>query len=631
MEHKKVQDKIYQLLDGEVALDERKQLLNHIRGCPECQGEYEVAQKLNSLYRSLPEVDLPHGYYERLYAKLPDEASQEPQQQKEPWWKDLLHFFEHLKIDRRFALVVAMIFACFLIGITFVLKTTLFPVDSGLTVAYGDAPVEVYDSKKADWEKTAKTSVLKQGDLLRSDEARVVIALDTSNSVRIAPETQVKVARLLREKEMTRVRLQLDKGRVWVDEEEDVAMQVETDRYLIDPVGTAYEVYNSEEGETLVSCYEGEVKIEIKDSGRTVDLEKGERFVSRPEKEEQEKLVFVRQIEKINADKLEKDEWFQWNRRIQLERIRRNRQLSMPIFRRKAPPPPAWFQRQRGGFNARPLRIPRTPGEWKKFHENRRKWRQKFGPGRGPGHKKMPGAVPGDLPGTVDKTPTFPGKTPGKLDTPLSGEEAIIETLPDEFSGQLTGEDHPFASLPPPVRMNIISKLKQDGKLPENYPGNADQLPIEVEDDLRRLKKEREKQLRKRPGKFPQIEPGESEDTPGQFPSQAPDSGNLNRRRPGRVRRGERRPPFETLPPEVRKRIIQNLKRQGKLPGDYPDDATSLPFGPKRQGGGDSGSDDEGKDSGTSHFPGEIYQKNSGSGNGGSIPPDLQDNEETTM
>lgn len=48
-------------LDGELAVSERSQLLDHLGGCGRCARELEETQQVRTMVRSLPVLDMPIG------------------------------------------------------------------------------------------------------------------------------------------------------------------------------------------------------------------------------------------------------------------------------------------------------------------------------------------------------------------------------------------------------------------------------------------------------------------------------------------------------------------------------------------------------------------------------------------
>jgi len=54
------------LLDGELSPAEEAAALAHLAGCPVCRAELDATRAVRLAVRSLPPVDAPFGFYERL-------------------------------------------------------------------------------------------------------------------------------------------------------------------------------------------------------------------------------------------------------------------------------------------------------------------------------------------------------------------------------------------------------------------------------------------------------------------------------------------------------------------------------------------------------------------------------------
>ena len=65
---------IMSLIDGEIAEEERSELLGHLEGCPTCRDEKESFEQLNRLFREKPFADLPdevwRGYRQGVLRRM---------------------------------------------------------------------------------------------------------------------------------------------------------------------------------------------------------------------------------------------------------------------------------------------------------------------------------------------------------------------------------------------------------------------------------------------------------------------------------------------------------------------------------------------------------------------------------
>ena len=78
-------DLLSALLDGELGPDEESAVSAHVAGCPACAAELQAIGAVRRAVRSLPAVDPPFGFYERMLLPGAGGASFGASR---PWWRD---------------------------------------------------------------------------------------------------------------------------------------------------------------------------------------------------------------------------------------------------------------------------------------------------------------------------------------------------------------------------------------------------------------------------------------------------------------------------------------------------------------------------------------------------------------
>lgn len=549
MDHKTIKEKIYKLIEFEVSDKERREMLRHINSCPECKEEYDAAVRLNSLYKSQPMEPLPHGYYDRLYAKLPVDPRTAGYEEKSPWWQSIYNFLNFFHSRYRLSLGVAVIIMI-AVGWFFFMQYIAPPpprlAEPAMYLSFGDEDVEFYDKDTDSWKSDDKVTELKTGDKLKTKNSRAIIAIDKTNNIRLAPDTEIEVAKMSKVEKKTRGKLKLKKGRIWIEEKTAASLMVEAGNYLIKPIGTQYDVYRDNTGKTTVSVYQGKVEVELLRTGKKIDLDAGEKFTSYQTKKKSKK-----QIEKMNPDTVEKNNWYKWNRKVEIPKLpETGYKMVKPTLRKKLPTPPPWIQAQQGSRRSSPLMLPHSRGDWQKFRQQRQEWRRTHRrtgmPQKRPGipqveqgQKSMP-QYPGIKKPGGDRRPRIPGEKGQKepMGIPqVPGSTKGTRQIP-QFPGQVRHQHpgqgkSPFTRLPQNRRKQIIDRLKQQGKLPHDYPGNAKSLPTEAERYLKqKMMQERRKKggLQQNPRMYKGQQPGMQK---GQGPGYQPQGTGQFKRPPG--------------------------------------------------------------------------------------------------
>lgn len=126
-------------------------------------------------------------------------------------------------------------------------------------------------STRAVWQPAALDSSFSQGDVLRTGRgSRAELTIQQQSRIRLAPETQLEVQRLIGEGEddLAEARLHLEEGEIWaevsgLDKDEDL-FQVRSDLAGAAITGTAFNLSassGSEGPQTRLRVWHGEVRI----------------------------------------------------------------------------------------------------------------------------------------------------------------------------------------------------------------------------------------------------------------------------------------------------------------------------------------------------------------------------------
>ncbi|MCD4785114.1 MAG: FecR domain-containing protein [Candidatus Eremiobacteraeota bacterium] len=522
MDHNIVKEKIYELIEFEVSDTEHEEMLRHIGSCPGCKEEYDTAVRLNSLYKSHSMEPLPQGFYDRLYAKLPVDPRIVGNKEKGNWWESFnnpMYFFRNFfPTHHRLSLVLAAIFMI-AVGLFFFIQHTApphtAPPSPGLSepamyLSFSNEDVEFYDKNTDSWKSDDKVMELKVGDKLKTKKSHAIVAIDKANNIRLAPDTEIEVAKMSKIQKKTLGKLKLMKGRVWIEEKTAVSLMVEAGNYLVKPIGTQYDVYRDNTGKTTVSVYQGKVEVELLSTGKKIDLEAGEKFTSYQTKKKSKK-----QIEKINPDTVGKSKWYEWNRKVEIPKLPgTGYKIAKPTLRKNLPSPPPWVQAQQGSQRSAPLMLPHSQGDWQKFKQQRQEWRQTH---RRSGRAQKRSGIPQVKPG-VKSIPQYPGarKTGGERRSRIPGEKGQkgqrgIRQLPGSQKG--AGQ---IPHIPGQTRL----QHKGQRKLPHAYPDNSNSLPSNARQNLRHKRMrgtQRRDEFQRNPGIYKGRKPGMQKGGSGRF------------------------------------------------------------------------------------------------------------------
>lgn len=64
---------MHEYLDGEISIEQEKQLKEHLKQCPECQNHFRQLEKTAALLQSAGHIKAPEGFTEKVLASLPKE------------------------------------------------------------------------------------------------------------------------------------------------------------------------------------------------------------------------------------------------------------------------------------------------------------------------------------------------------------------------------------------------------------------------------------------------------------------------------------------------------------------------------------------------------------------------------
>jgi hypothetical protein len=135
----------------------------------------------------------------------------------------------------------------------------------------GDLNLRNAASTRASWQPAALDSSFSQGDVLRTGRgSRAELTIQQQSRIRLAPETQLEVRKLIGEGEddLAEARLHLDEGEIWAEvtglEAEEDLFQVSSDLAGAAITGTAFNLSataGAEGPETRLRVWHGEVRI----------------------------------------------------------------------------------------------------------------------------------------------------------------------------------------------------------------------------------------------------------------------------------------------------------------------------------------------------------------------------------
>ncbi|MCB1045641.1 MAG: FecR domain-containing protein [Calditrichaeota bacterium] len=135
----------------------------------------------------------------------------------------------------------------------------------------GDLSLRNAETTRSAWQPAGLDSSFSQGDLLRTGRSsRAELTIQQQSRIRLAPETQLEVQRLIGEGEddLAEARLHLDEGEIWaevngLDEGEDL-FEISSDLAGAAITGTAFSLSSRQGGaepETRLRVWHGEVRI----------------------------------------------------------------------------------------------------------------------------------------------------------------------------------------------------------------------------------------------------------------------------------------------------------------------------------------------------------------------------------
>ncbi len=471
MDHEVAKNLINRLVDQELNVSRRRELLDHMDSCSSCREEYERAERLRDMCLQLPLKPLPQGFKERLDQKIQT-------MEKSFRFPDLLDRL--FSPSLRLALITTAVILI-LVGL-FMIPGLLKPADDyQMILSHAEGPLEHFVSSRGVWKVPGTTALLRSGDRLRTDGSRAVITTTGNASIRLSSGTEVEILRVDRSSAVNGM-IRLDRGKIWIEEGDSGRISVASGNYTIQPVGTVFTVSADTDSrrEQRVEVFEGMVLVNLNQQ-RAIDIEEGERFRSHIEKG-----ATNRTIEKIDPGELVYNEWYQWNQRVESTApIQAGKSLETPRLADKPISPPQWANNI-----STPLSLPSNDADWENFKMKRTQWRtgQVITPvtphrerlradfARLPddsramiiSHLKFRGILSEDYP-PMDET----------LPEPVLDNSYFISLMQEIHSriqpSRVTPQD--FAALPLEERKIIIRALKDRNILPSNFSEDSKVLP----------------------------------------------------------------------------------------------------------------------------------------------------------
>jgi hypothetical protein len=566
-------EKIFPLIDGRVGGREKLEILHHFEFCSDCKKEYQCAQKMMELYQDMPGEPLPEGFIDGLcqeMEKIQPTGEMEPEPQStmgESVGEVIVSFRDDIQkgiiggllewARKRAAAIILILLAAMAAGAglvyrQYILSSTPQAAIPQLMLAFCESQAEYLDPADKTWKPAHKATALGPGFRVRTGKHRAVIVVREGGSIRLGPDSEAGVLEPGRDDKPGVVRMEFGKGRVWVEDGSQQSICLDMPGFQARPVGTSFQVSRDKVQEIVLSCFDGMLQVAISNSHNGFDLGGGECFIFQPGGRE-------RRMEKINSSGMEEDEWYFWNRRLKTDRPPRVQEpLKKPALSRDTVPIPYWVKIQKYDTRKTALIFPSTISDWRVFHARRGEWRNRY--------RRRPSLTVRDrerinsrfasLPEEVRikivkdmkhrfvLPASFPDNSPKLPGNAL--EEATIEKFARKYA-HLIGEepasqpaestpDTPgnfFLALPPDKRVQLVRKMKELGRIPQEVPDDYTDFPSDAISQMRDL--------------------WLAEDAP---PS--PRS-------------------FQELPPGKRAEIIRLLKEKNRLPYDFPDDSTTLP------------------------------------------------------
>lgn len=376
-EHERIQDRFFSLLDGSLSVDERQEVESHVATCPPCAEELRVTRETSALVAALPQRELPQGFCDRFFARL---ATQGPSLEDErvPFadcsplrvdsgagmaFQDPVTCIEadHQAGQRRAAdtrllalpsrsgasgrrlsvRLVSALAACLAVACGLALAWwSGRPSEPALAVLeWTSGAVRLQSGGDGRAHEVEQARTLRPGDVLETGaDARSLVRLGATGSVRLDARTRIAVVALGTSDDGTFMKVQIERGALWVEDTSDARCVVQTREALIVPAGTVYDVRVTGET-TQVNVWEGQVDFQAATRPRTPGssgrLDAGQRAEVSPSSD-------TVRVGLVDVASRETDAWVRWNRSIHpTAPVVPRAPLTPPVPRSPSPPP--WF------------------------------------------------------------------------------------------------------------------------------------------------------------------------------------------------------------------------------------------------------------------------------------------------
>lgn len=285
-EHMAIQDQFFAYLDGDLDANARATVAEHVERCSDCAHELDMARRANQLFQTVQPQALPDGFMARLQARIQEtspltvvDVDEVPRNgHVEHGGNGKVLQFSPIEATQarstarakrsswKIWTALAAVFAV-LLGIGHLFISSMNPstiTDVSLApaaLAYSEGTVKL--GREGDAKAVQEDVALQPGDSLStSADAKAIITLGNMGSVRLAPNTRMRVVALntFADNGRVDVKIQLESGSIWVEESGGVHCSLKAGDALIVPTGTSYEA-TVDGGNAQVNVWEGSVDV----------------------------------------------------------------------------------------------------------------------------------------------------------------------------------------------------------------------------------------------------------------------------------------------------------------------------------------------------------------------------------